>query len=416
MSESPPAETAEAAPHPTPGLGRALLIAGGSLLAWRLALLAAVFLGLHTSVQRPDNPEHYINFRAFGPRAAEPISPLYPPPDLPEYLLDGLCHWDAYWYHQIATSGYAERERTNFFPGYPYTVRWVSRLLGSNLWLTGLAISQLGLLVGLTALYLLVAERWGEPLALLSVQLSLAYPGSFFASCFYTEGLFMGLSVPAMLAYLRRRYVAAGVLGALATLTRPTGVALFAAWALDGAWRWLRGEEPWRWSALALLLVPIALASVGLIHRHQTGDPLAFFGANASEWGGKLTNPLTTLSDGAGSIDYRFPRVDPRLDSRGWAIRAMELLIASSLLIWPWLLVRRLPICLWAYSLVSGLLPLLAGHFESSLRHASISFPLFIGLAMATEARPGWRGAVLGGFAMLQSVLCLAFYNWYWVG
>lgn len=152
-----------------------------------------------------------------------------------------------------------------FFPFYPMLIRLIAfplRVLGLNqiatATLAGFMVSALGTLVGMLALFELARDSLGEAGALRAVFFLLIFPTGFFLVQVYSEGLFVGLAFGCLAMMKRRQWLAAGLLGAAATLTRAVGIALvvpllMALLRTDGwvdivrAWR-ERGlsNRPWR--------------------------------------------------------------------------------------------------------------------------------------------------------------------------
>jgi Dolichyl-phosphate-mannose-protein mannosyltransferase len=159
------------------------------------------------------------------------------------YVLAGSAdRFDSSWYLGIAGHGYTSLRATAFFPLYPFLTRTVGFVTGSDV-IAGVLISVISFAAALMLLHRLTELELGRRAADATVLLVAFAPLSFFFSAIYTESLFLLLSVATLLAVRRERWMLAGVLGALATLTRPTGI---------------------------LLMVPIA---VGLIRRRRRLDP-----------------------------------------------------------------------------------------------------------------------------------------------
>jgi len=144
---------------------------------------------------------------------------------------------DAAWYLGIARHGYDGGQGQSdlaFFPLYPALTAAVARVAGWGshpqlvvAWTAGLLAAW-----GLFAVGAAVGGRWaGVALAVLwGVE-----PHAVVESMAYTEGLFTALAAWCLLALLRRRWLAAGLLCLLAGLARPTALALVPVVMLDAA-------------------------------------------------------------------------------------------------------------------------------------------------------------------------------------
>src|SRR5690349_17419158 len=149
-------------------------------------------------------------------------------------FVEGALLWDAAWYLGIAQAGYHAPTPTvtsnlAFPPLLPLLVRWGGagmQALGLDAgnaqygpWaLAGVLISNAAFLVALVLLRHLVALDHPAEVADRTVWLVAALPLGVFWSAFYTESLFLGLAVGAVLAARRGWWPLAGALGGLAVL------------------------------------------------------------------------------------------------------------------------------------------------------------------------------------------------------
>jgi Gpi18-like mannosyltransferase len=98
-------------------------------------------------------------------------------------------------------------------------------------------------------------------------------PHALVQSMGYTETLFTAIAAWSLFALLRRHWLAAGLLCALAGLTRPTGVALVVATALAALVAVVRRRDGWRpWLAGALAPVGSLGYLVWVGHRLGRAD------------------------------------------------------------------------------------------------------------------------------------------------
>jgi hypothetical protein len=167
-------------------------------------------------------------------------------------------------------------------------IRAVSAL-GLDAASAAIAVSWLASIGAAVALHLLGTSLHGKRAGWALVAICCSAPVSVVLSMAYSEGLFLALVAGMLVAARRRVWWAAGSLGLLASLTRPTGaaaaVALAVAAALNvrearstgsgGTWK------PIVAAAVALAGVPAYLGWVAL----RVGDLDAWFRIQAAGWG-----------------------------------------------------------------------------------------------------------------------------------
>ncbi|MGZ3664262.1 MAG: mannosyltransferase family protein, partial [Ktedonobacterales bacterium] len=137
-----------------------------------------------------------------------------------------LANWDGDIYRNIASGGYRELWQAAFFPLYPLLEHVVALVTGGNTALAGVIIANVASLGAFGLLRVLVERELGRSIARRTLLYMAIFPVSFFLVAAYAESLFLLLSVGAFLALRRERWMAAGLLIALATLTRPVGILL----------------------------------------------------------------------------------------------------------------------------------------------------------------------------------------------
>lgn len=142
-----------------------------------------------------------------------------------------------------------------FLPFYPLSIRALSAplsLFGLNAiataTLAGVAVSVLGTLAAMLALYELARGELGDEGGIRAAFYLVIFPSAFFLAQVYTEGLFVGLAFWTLVLVRRGQLGWAAVLAILATFTRAVGVLLvaplFFAWLRTQEWRDLDLE--WR--------------------------------------------------------------------------------------------------------------------------------------------------------------------------
>ncbi len=322
-----------------------------------------------------------------------------------------LMSWDAGWFVRVATEGYphgyaydAAGQVTGngfaFFPLYPGLIR-------AGI-LTGLSGDTSALVVatiagGIAAVLLselgrsmfadhgpTIARRAGYALA----ALVCAQPMSIVFSMGYSEPVFVAAVAGMLLTAYRRHWLAAGLLGAAAGLTRPTGaaagVALAVAAVICLASRDRSAGERVRASIgalIALAAVPAYILWVGL----RVGELNAWFRIQSSGWG-------TTFDYGRAS--FVFIR-DTLRTGDGWVGVSVALFLIAAMIA----VVVAVRAKLWPPLLVYGVIAFIlavgqAGYYHSKPRLLVPVLIVFVPAALAA-GRARTRVAVCGliGFA-----------------
>jgi len=192
----------------------------GAPWPWRSTLLAFVLIATALSLV----VAQMERYRGVGGLQPSEPGPLW---------LNGWYHGDAGWYLGIAAGGYSfipgQQSSIAFFPTYPLAVRGSGELLGDNFQLAGTLIA---VVAGAAAVLLFARWVWTRlprRSAVLAIATLMVYPYSFFLyGAMYADSLFLLCAIGAFVLLERRWYLAAGIVGALATAGRPVGVAVVA--------------------------------------------------------------------------------------------------------------------------------------------------------------------------------------------
>ncbi len=203
-------------------------------------------------------------------------------------LGDALNRWDAPHYLWIANNPYQAVTPDSdghlfivFFPLFP----WITGLLG------GTVRAAVILNVFLSALASVILYLWTkskgetEETALFAAFLWQIFPLSVFQMAPYTESLFVVLTASCLYALRKKNFLAAGILGFFASLTRNVGVLLAVPfvieWALDAK---NAGFDRSFRRVFALALIPLGtLVYLGL-NDAVYGDPLMFMQIQKEHW------------------------------------------------------------------------------------------------------------------------------------
>lgn len=189
------------------GTGRGRFVLATTGVFATLVVLLSVVVAFSTRAQVRQNPE------LTGPS-----------------WMDGWFQFDAGWYLGIVRAGYSfvpgQQSAVAFFPAYPMGVRGLGDLLGDHQ-VAGHVLAVACGLAGALLYALWVRSRLPQRSAVLAVGVLLLYPYAFFLyGPMYADSLFLLSAVGAFVLLERRWYLAAGLVGAVATAGRPVGVAV----------------------------------------------------------------------------------------------------------------------------------------------------------------------------------------------
>lgn len=314
---------------------------------------------------------------------------------------------DSNWYMSIAEYGYERRPFSTerhanwaFFPLFPLALRVLDKPIG-DLPLTGVAFSTLCFLFALPLLHKTVtALGFGAGDADRTVFYVAAFPVSYFFSLPMTESLFLLLTVGAFYAAKREQWLVAGLLGALASATRVTGVLLLPALALL-YWETYRTFRP-RLNALPLLLIPAGLVSFMLFLHRITGNALAFRDITVAAWGRRPALFVVPL------LSYLSK---PLVIAESWDFRLLNFTGAAVALVCGVVLLKWRRWSLAAYTLLSTIIALSNTLLHSQARYAMALFPVFIVLAVV--GRNARFDRALSTFMLILLTLMTALFSLY---
>lgn len=217
--------------------------------------------------------------------------------------------WDAPHYLDLAQYGYQPSGEIGlylvFYPLFPWLTRLVG-LLTSDLLIGAFIVSTLASLVAGVLLHRLAALDDPPDLARQAVWFLLIFPTSYFLHIGYTESLFMALMLGCFLAARMDRWALAGVLGALACLTRINGLLLIPALAVEALLQY-RATRRWRWQWLSIGVVGLGFAGYLLLNYTVSGDPLRFLEIQQGHWYKELAAPWVGIGGVLRSITDRKP-------------------------------------------------------------------------------------------------------------
>ncbi len=372
----------------------------------------------------------------------QPIALAAQQSHVPAILWWMWSRFDTGFYIDIAQYGYWGRASLNgqsnwaFFPLYSLLIRLLAypfRASQHHPYLfAGLAITNISALIAIFYFYKLMARESDSHKAAKAVMYLAFFPLSFFLSAVYPEALFLALSVACVYYARMHRWWLAGLLGGLASLTRPQGVLLLAVVAWEywqvvaeqyvplleqrqdwlvrmrvwlhsrfvGLWRALRTFSFWR-GVIALLQIPLGLTLFCCYAQWKVGVFFPFSLVEKNGWGRSFIDPVSSLI-----LIFSHP-LPPSPYS--WTFYGLNVVVIVAFLLLLIPIFRKLPAIYGIFSLVFIILPLCTTSTQSSARFYMEVFPVYMLIALWTsKGSAEWQTTkhtmVICSFAVLLGV------------
>lgn len=265
-----------------------------------------------------------------------------------------------------------------FFPVFPMAIKFISNIGGFKtpelLAYTGLLVSHLSFFVALFGLWKLTLLDHKKDIAWIAIYLLILFPTSFYFGSYYSESIFLALSVWSFYFARKKNWVLAGILGAFLTATRVVGIVIFPALLVEA---YLQGKRFDYKKILGLLLIPAGLFIYMYFLKIETGDPLEFF-TSVEIFGQQREAGFVLLPQ----VFYRyFFKIIPNLNYDYFPAVFTTFLEISTALIFLGLTIMSFLKQRLSYAVfiaLGYLIPTFSGSFSSLPRYVVILFPAFI--------------------------------------
>ncbi|MEU4687814.1 mannosyltransferase family protein [Actinoplanes sp. NPDC023714] len=329
----------------------------------------------------------------------------------PRSVWDRLLVWDAGWFLRVAVDGYPhgytydangvlQGNELAFFPVYPILIRF-GAAIGLPASTAAVLIAWAASIGAAVALHLLGTSLYDKRAGWALVAICCSAPASVVLSMAYSESIFLALVAGMFVAAHRRVWWAAGLLGLLTALSRPTGAAAalgLAVAALIAVWSLWRSERRIAWppiaaAAVALAGVPLFIGWVAW----RVGDLDAWFKIQTAGWG-------TTFDYGTSTWDFLNTTLRT---GDGWVSISIAIILLAALAAAGVALAQKPWLPLAVYGVVAMILVYgQAGFYHSKPR---LLLPVLLTLLPAVVAASKARPRV----AILSIAAWAAFGLWY---
>jgi hypothetical protein len=266
----------------------------------------------------------------------------------------------------VSQSGWAA-----FFPLFPMAIRVVGVLIFGHYLTAALIVVVAAGAASALGVWALAARACDRRVADRAVVLYCLFPGAMTFGMLYSEPLGIALSAAALLALLARRWVLAGVCGALCTAERPDLVVIAAVLGLAALHAiWARRE----WRALfAPALAPLGLLAFFGYLGHRYHDYAFWFQEEQKGWGAHFDGGAHTFR----VLFWQLPGISQFpvynviiIGVAVFTVAGLGLMIAG-----------RLPVPLTLFSILVFLAVVTASTPGVKPRLVWAAFPVFIGAA-----------------------------------
>ena len=200
-------------------------------------------------------------------------------------VFGGWLRWDGWWYVMIARHGYTyvphHISSVAYFPLYPLAARVVAAVVPGGAALATIVVTVVSGAVAFVLFHSWCRRRMSGPAARAALIVLALYPFAWFLyGAAYSDALFLALALTAFLLLEDDKPLLAGLVGALATAARPTGITLVIGLvAVMVERRRVRGQRIGTWLRrrdLGVLLSLMGLATWCAYLAVRFHNPMAF--------------------------------------------------------------------------------------------------------------------------------------------
>jgi dolichyl-phosphate-mannose-protein mannosyltransferase len=312
-------------------------------------------------------------------------------------------HWtyfflidDTRYYQAIAQQSYTsagDLARGAFFPLFPILIRIITDCTGGNYLYGGLIATVLTGLAAVLAVWAVARHVCGRRVADYAVLLFAVFPGAMALAINYSEPLAVALAAVVLLALLKRQWLLAGLIGALATAERPTLVVL-AIVALVVAAQAIRDRREWR-ALLAPVLTPVGILAFFAFLAVRFHNDKYWFWIEKKGWNQHFDfgqHTFATLFWLNTTHTYHL-----------YFVLILDAMFACAVAGIILMLMARLPMPLVLFGILTILMTITSYNGDTRPRYVWVAFPIFIGAAARLPRWLYWPVLVLSaiGFVLL---------------
>jgi len=282
--------------------------------------------------------------------------------------------WDAIHFLNVAENGYQASGNARFeivnYPLFPWLTRFVALLMG-NYVLSGLIVVTIASIAAGLLLQELIALDHSRAIARRAVWFMFIFPTSYVLHVPYSESVLLALAIGSFLAARKERWALAGILGALACLSRVNGLMLVPALMVEAGVQY-RVSRRFRWAWLWIAFIGLGVVAYLALNYQVSGDAFAFMRYAREHWNQVLSWPWVGIREKlAGAFDPA--------DDESWLMIEVQGLVFIALglvgTVWAWIKLRPSYAC-WMTG--NWLLFTSTTYLIGVPRFTAVMFPLYL--------------------------------------
>jgi hypothetical protein len=302
---------------------------------------------------------------------------------------------DAAFYRGIAQSGYTgSPAKGAFFPVFPLLIHLVSYLTGGNYAIAGLITSIACGAAASVAVWALADRVRGRRVADRAVLLFCVFPGAMTFALLYSEPLAVALGAAALLALLDRRWLLAGIIGALATAERPDLIVLMVisgVTAVEAIWT----RREWR-AMLAPALTPLGVLAFFCYLWYRYHNYAYWFSIENRDWHQHFDGGVHTFRV--------LLWLDPMDVHREFFVVMLTAMFLAALAGIGLMLAARLPLPLPLFAILTIVMIVTSSNGATKPRFVWTAFPIFIGAAAKLPRAIYWPVVIVSAAGLFLFV------------
>jgi len=330
----------------------------------------------------------------------------------PRHIFVPWLNFDGRNYLEIASQGYVHKYRVDlrvFFPLYPLLIRILSFNFRFYPVLVGLIIS-LTSFIGCLFVFdrLLHDENVSKKTRAKVFILLLLFPTSYYFLAFYTESLFLLLTLLTFYYLNKKNFLLASIFTAFATATRIIGLALIPAILFEAYHSYKRNKK----IPFLIIITPLGYFIYSAYLQMISGNAFSVI-LKQKDWNRQISifSPWTALKEGFVKIVYGSAL--SRSNTIIHFIEQLEFFMAILILIFLIISINKIKFSYWLYVFFSLVPIFFSGMLSSIPRYIIVMFPIYIFLARKIPEK--YFYFICTVFFILLIILTSLFLRGYWV-